>query len=335
MPKVSVIIPVYNKEKYIEASLRSVLDQPFRDLEVIVVNDGSTDGSLPLIHQLSREDDRIRVVDIPNNGVSNARNTGLRCAKGEWIQFLDGDDLLEPEYLTTAMELLNAHPADILFSGFTMVDPGGGLIRQIDAPETGMRTQKDLCHCFAACQYTTGFFGFISNKLFRRSLWEHSGAEFPVGTTLAEDLDFYVRLYPHVKHAFFWKGLSFRYLQTDSNYARNTEIDYFSQIRIHLDINRWFQTSGEYPTYHDLLDGRVAAYACFILFYDNEAGRDLSHGFHFLRRNQEIMDCVVSGSVTGFHRLVLFFLRRGNLCGIKTLFALRNGMRSLYRSIRK
>lgn len=98
MPEVSVIIPVYNKCKYIETSLRSVLEQSFRDLEVIAVNDGSTDESLAVLNQLAEADERIRVLDIPNGGVSNARNVGLSYARGQWIQFLDADDLLEPGY---------------------------------------------------------------------------------------------------------------------------------------------------------------------------------------------------------------------------------------------
>ena len=94
MPKVSVIIPVYNKETYIKASLCSVLEQPFRDLEVIAVNDGSTDGSLEILRQIAAEDSRVQVIDIPNGGVSHARNVGMDHAGGRWIQFLDGDDVL-------------------------------------------------------------------------------------------------------------------------------------------------------------------------------------------------------------------------------------------------
>ena len=97
MPEISVIIPVYNKRKYIETTLRSVLEQSFRDLEVIAVNDGSTDESLVVLNQMAEVDQRVRVIDIPNGGVSNARNVGLACARGQWIQFLDADDLLEPE----------------------------------------------------------------------------------------------------------------------------------------------------------------------------------------------------------------------------------------------
>ena len=106
MPEISVIIPVYNKHKYIESSLRSVLEQSFRDLEVIAVNDGSTDESLTVLNQMAEADQRVRVIDIPNGGVSHARNVGLSHARGQWIQFLDADDLLEPEYFSKGMDFL-------------------------------------------------------------------------------------------------------------------------------------------------------------------------------------------------------------------------------------
>lgn len=335
MPRVSVIIPVYNKEKYIEASLRSVLDQPFRDLEVIAVNDGSTDGSLAVLTRMAQDDPRIRVVDIPNGGVSNARNTGLAHAAGDWIQFLDADDLLEPEYLTAATAVLAEHPADILFSGFTMVDAEMNPVKEISIPQTGIQDQAQLCSTFMEHQYRSGFFGFISNKLFSRRLWERSGARFPVGTTLAEDLDFYARLYPAVETAYFWNGKSFLYLQTETNYIHNHKIDYFSQLEVHLDIRAWFQRSGHYPAYRQQLDGKIAEYAAYVLFYANAEGQDIDAAFGRLRSRSDIMDCIDPHHMGGFYRLVLGALRSGNPTAVKALFAVRNGIRSIYRRVRK
>lgn len=335
MPAISVIMPVYNKENYIEASLRSVLDQPFRDLEVIAVNDGSTDGSLAILTRMAQADPRIRVVDIPNGGVSNARNTGLAHAAGEWIQFLDADDLLEPDYLTAAMQVLEAHPADILFSGFTMVDAEMNPVKGISIPQTDIQNQAQLCRTFMEHQYRSGFFGFISNKLFSRRLWERSGARFPVGTTLAEDLDFYARMYPAVETAYFWNGKSFYYLQTETNYTHNPKIDYFSQLEIHLDIQAWFRKSGQYQAYRPQLDSKIAQYASFVLSYANEEGQDVAAAFADLRGRPEIMDCIDPQCMRGFHRMLLMALRGGNLTAVKALFAVRNTVRSIYRRVRK
>ena len=95
MPKVSIIVPLFNKSKYIAATLESILQQKFDDYEVIIINDGSTDESPQIVEEYAEKDHRICLINIPNGGVSNARNVGLKYARGEWIQFLDGDDLID------------------------------------------------------------------------------------------------------------------------------------------------------------------------------------------------------------------------------------------------
>ena len=112
----SIIIPVYNVEKYLPACLDSVLGQSFRDWEAICVNDGSTDGSAIVLQDFVARDQRIKVVDQPNAGTATARNTGLRMAQGDYIFFLDSDDWLEVDSLEILAGKL--HGEDILcFSG--------------------------------------------------------------------------------------------------------------------------------------------------------------------------------------------------------------------------
>lgn len=335
MGKVSVIIPVFNKEKYIEVCLRSVLRQNFRDLEIIAVNDGSTDGSLEIVKRVAMEDNRIRVIDRPNMGVSAARNTGLGYATGEWIQFLDADDLLDAEYLTRAVAIAEENHADILFSGFTKIDTALHSIGCISVSETGVKNQPELCDCFMRHQYENGFFGFISNKLFRRSLWEISGAQFPVGTTLAEDLDFYARLYPAVKTAYFWNGNSFLYRQSEENYQHREKIDYCSQLLIHMDIRDWFQKVGCYSKYEDKLNRKISQYALFVLLHHRESDITLDEAFHFLVSRADIMACLDFAYLTGYSKLALYFLQKEKLAVLKLLFAGRNTLRCLYRVVRK
>lgn len=104
---ISVVIPLYNKESIVEQSLRSVLSQSFRDFEVIVVDDGSTDRSAEIVRDIN--DPRIRLVSQANGGPSKARNTGIREAKGEWILFLDADDELLPNALHHFHELISKY----------------------------------------------------------------------------------------------------------------------------------------------------------------------------------------------------------------------------------
>ena len=113
MPAVSVIIPVYNVEKYLRECLDSVLAQTFPDLEIICVNDGSTDGSRTVLSEYVAKDDRIRIVDRENGGLSEARNSGASVATGKYIYFLDSDDWLEPNAMQKCFEISEKHHLDV------------------------------------------------------------------------------------------------------------------------------------------------------------------------------------------------------------------------------
>lgn len=117
MPEISIIIPVYNQEPYIEMCLDSILAQSFDDFEVLVVDDGSTDDSAPLIAEYADRDSRVQLITQMNAGVSAARNNGLAHAKGAWICFIDPDDYIAAEYLETLHSVTNTSTSlDIVMS---------------------------------------------------------------------------------------------------------------------------------------------------------------------------------------------------------------------------
>jgi glycosyltransferase involved in cell wall biosynthesis len=116
-PKVSVVVPVYNVQEYIEKCLDSLsLNNP--EIEVILVNDGSTDGSKDICRRYAAKHNMVRVVDKPNGGLSDARNAGVAVAQGMWIYFLDGDDWLVPKAVETLLAYAEAHGCDIVQGGF-------------------------------------------------------------------------------------------------------------------------------------------------------------------------------------------------------------------------
>ena len=127
-PEISVIIPVYMMEKYLGACLESVLNQTFKDFEVVCVNDGSTDKSLEIINSYAQKDSRVRVIDQKNQGGSVARNNALDAAKGDYICFLDNDDLYYPQYLEILYNLCTAYNADVSACKY-------GVFFDDDAPE--------------------------------------------------------------------------------------------------------------------------------------------------------------------------------------------------------
>ena len=102
-PMVSVIIPIYNVEDYLEECIRSVCDQSYTNLEIILVDYGSPDGSPAICDAWAKKDSRIRVIHKKNGGLSDARNAGLDVAEGEYIYFVDGDDYIKPDLIETAL----------------------------------------------------------------------------------------------------------------------------------------------------------------------------------------------------------------------------------------
>ena len=125
MPSISVIVPVYQAEQCLPACVESVLAQTFFNWELLLVDDGCTDGSPALCDGYAARDDRVRVFHQPNGGVSAARNTGLREARGEFIAFLDADDQLEPRALETLWSMLESSGADTAGCAHLNVTPGG------------------------------------------------------------------------------------------------------------------------------------------------------------------------------------------------------------------
>lgn len=114
---VSVVIPVYNSERFISEAIESVLNQSLKEIELILVDDGSTDKSLMICEQFSQMNERVRLLEQKNSGVSNARNNGLKLANGEYIFFMDSDDTIDSEFLSTSYELAKKQDLDIVVIG--------------------------------------------------------------------------------------------------------------------------------------------------------------------------------------------------------------------------
>ena len=120
MPFVSLIIPVYNAEKYLRRCLNSAMEQTFQDMEIIVVNDGSQDTSLKICREYAKMDRRFRVINKENTGVSDSRNQAIETARGEYLQFMDSDDWLTPD-----AKLCSCRQKIRLRSGRLRLLPGG------------------------------------------------------------------------------------------------------------------------------------------------------------------------------------------------------------------
>jgi CDP-glycerol glycerophosphotransferase len=176
-PRISVIVPVYNVERYLPPCLESLAAQTFGDLEVVMVDDGSTDGSAALAREFARRDPRFRLLQQANGGLSKARNTGIEAAAGEFIAFADSDDVVPPRAYELLIGALDKTGSDFA---------SGNVHRLTTA---GTSQARFLARTFARTRLKTHVTRDRSlladrtawNKLFRRSFWQAHGWRFPEG----------------------------------------------------------------------------------------------------------------------------------------------------------
>ena len=136
MKKVSVVVPVYNAEKYLDRCVQSILAQTYPCIEVVLVNDGSKDGSLALCKKFAEQDARVKVVDKPNGGAASARNVGIAEATGEYIGFCDSDDYLDSEMMATLVKIMEDEELHTVECVSRARDEDGNIIDEDDFGET-------------------------------------------------------------------------------------------------------------------------------------------------------------------------------------------------------
>ena len=191
-PKISVIIPGYNTEEYVRDAIESVLSQDFTDFELILVDDGSTDSTGEIMDRMAENDARIRVIHQANGGLSMARNAGLDMAAGEWIYFLDSDDLIAPRALGTLLDSVEESGAEIALAPYKRFR---GRANE-DRPKRAHARKGEVMSGTEATElalYQRRIDNAACGKLYARRLWEK--LRFRKGI-LYEDLDIFYRLWP-------------------------------------------------------------------------------------------------------------------------------------------
>lgn len=171
MAKVSIIIPVYNSEKYVEKCIRSIMNQTFRDLDIVIVNDGSTDGSGEILERLATEDKRIRLFHQENGGVAVARNRGLEAATGEYLTFVDGDDYIAEDYIERLYDYSVEKGAEMVICGLTYVDEEGNCLGKVIPGEYRRFEHEEWTFRISA----------VCSHFYQSNLWERYNIRFQPG----------------------------------------------------------------------------------------------------------------------------------------------------------
>lgn len=334
MPKVSIIIPLYNKSEYIEKCLTLLLDQQYQDFEIIVVDDGSTDNSSKIVEKITESGDRIRLIHQENQGVASARNRGLQEARGEWIWFVDADDRPDIHWLTAVGTHLDDSRRDIIFGEFVKVYPDGQE-EKVATEYSGEISPEELAGCFMKEQYATGFFGYLWCKLIRKSFIEESGVQFQAGLTLAEDLKFMVQLYRNSPRCLLLHENAMYYTVDAVNSSGEKEIDYKAQLEIQYQIFQWIEQLGLLQEYQERRNFQISSYVAFVFYYGFENNNSISSEAVWLKEHPEYMSCLDTREMTGIMKCIVILIRMRCYWGVNLLLNIRTKVRKGYRRIRR
>lgn len=245
MCKVSVIVPVYNTEKYLRACLESLAAQNLDDIEVIVVNDGSTDGSPAIAEEFAEKYSWFRVFSTENRGAGHARNYGAKMSQGEYLAFVDSDDEVEPDYCRTMYEKAVRDDNDVVMCGVDHVELRGRRIQHVTYPNKFW--EEDNFRFSDHAYLLPRLNGGVWNKLVRRDLFFKT--QLPENLRYSEDRVYTVKVFCLADNIGTVRAILYHYYHTHDgittrafNPARLDRIDSLEQIRSFMEENGFLDT---------------------------------------------------------------------------------------------
>ncbi len=220
MNNLSIIIPVYNKEKYISQTLESVLAQTYKNIEIVIVDDGSKDNTASIIDNYSKKYSSVKVIHQENSGVTTARINGIKAASGEWIGFVDADDYVEPEMFETLINNALKYNADISHCGCQMVSQDGKERTYFyNTGKIAVQNNEDaLRDIVSGCVYEPGLW----NKIFRKELFYNliNNNLMDTSIKITEDLLMNYWLFKEAKLSVFEDVCLYHYISTANSASK-------------------------------------------------------------------------------------------------------------------
>jgi glycosyltransferase involved in cell wall biosynthesis len=237
MSKISIIVPVYNVEAYLRRCLDSLVNQTLKDIEIIIVNDGSKDNSQSIIDEYAKKDERIKALIKKNGGLSDARNFGMKYAKGEYLAFVDSDDYVDLDMYENMYNKSLTDKADIVECDFIWEYPQKNKIDK-------SKIDKNMIISTRVVAW---------NKIYRRNLIANNKIDFPIGLRY-EDVLFCYKLLPYVKSIAYVDKPFYHYIQRPGSIA-NTQNEKVRDIYKILElVIQYYKDKKIYEKYHDQLE---------------------------------------------------------------------------------
>lgn len=261
-PLVSIILPVYNAQSHLARCVGSICAQTYRNIEIIILNDGSKDQSLPVCEEFRQKDPRILLVDKANSGVSDTRNLGLKLASGKYVEFVDSDDYLDPDFTERLVAAAEENEADFVIAPYKMVIPAGAskpeqvldkiqdelgvmsVARPPEVREYGFLSagvyDKDTFALRLMDKPASYFYSVLWNKLYRRDILTGNDIQFVSEMRWAEDLVFNLRYIQYAERFVAIDKPGYYYVQNPQSIC-HTQINLASIVQNKLQVFRYYK----------------------------------------------------------------------------------------------
>lgn len=233
--KISVIVPVYNTSKYLKKCLNSIIKQSLKAIEIICINDGSTDESLKILEEYLKLDDRIKIITQTNKGLSSARNRGIEIARGEYILHIDSDDWIDEGYFEKVYLAAKKSNADIVITDFYYSTLG----RETYAKDNTSKKEIDKIECINNIFLLEGK-PTVWNKLIRTELYKKNNIRHPLNINLGEDLATIPLLIYNSNKIIKVNEAYYHYVYNDNSITKEVKLDKIFQLLETLKINEKF-----------------------------------------------------------------------------------------------
>lgn len=240
-PRVSIIVPAYNAEKTIGRCIDSIRKQTYADYELLVMDDGSSDGTPQILDQYAAEDSRIRVVHKENSGVSDTRNQALDLAEGEFIQFLDADDWITPDATRLFVRTMEDNPTcDMVIADFYRVI-GKNMAQKGDIEEEKLLTREEYADEMMKSP-ADFYYGVLWNKFYRRSIIETYQLRMDSKLDWSEDFIFNMEYVLHTDKIYVLKAPVYYYVKTEGSLVAKGGASVSRTVRMKLDVIEYYSS---------------------------------------------------------------------------------------------
>lgn len=309
--KLTVIIPAYNVEKYIRRSIESVSKQTEKDLEIIVINDGSTDGTKEIVEELQKKDQRIILVNKENGGLSSARNKGIDMANGKYICHLDGDDWIECTAYEKMLNLAEKKGLDIVISDYYDDYDNGRVEQHCDVKfESEVYSGKDYLKKYLMGEGVSS----IWNKIYRSNLYKDYKIRHPDGISIGEDLATLPKLLINARKVGKVNEHFVHYIQNPNSMTRDRiALKFMDLKKAFHSVESYFKQQNRYEEYEvPILQYKIIHFSNFIFYSSYWKNKKYVENINYIieffsRKDVKLNLFVLDGFRKNFYLLQYYF----------------------------